>query len=145
MHCSDKKQNNAHQQIISCILLGIPYFPDGDNQTELHHGKAGLQLRCLPSGYPSPNISWKKDSEDLVIHDEITVLPYEDLKQAIIKFTQFGVSDVGLYSCDAKNRHGSSIRNFQILNVSGAQSLFTRTQFVPLFLCLLTLICDFHL
>ncbi|XP_041371666.1 zwei Ig domain protein zig-1-like [Gigantopelta aegis] len=126
------------------IIFGRPYFLDGNNQTEPHHGKAGLELRCVPSGYPSPVISWTKDSADLVTKATVMLHSHENIKKAVIRFTDFQVDDTGLYSCEAKNKHGSTVRNFQILEVSGAQSVFRRTHLVPLFLCLFTLGHNIH-
>ena len=68
-----------------------------------------LQLNCSVSGFPTPEVFWAKDGEDLG-------------KENTLIIHQVRFKDSGRYTCSAKNREGSKKSTFWI-KVTGSMSL----------------------
>lgn len=62
---------------------------------------SNLTLRCRMRGYPVPTVTWLKDEKPLNANDRISLNSDGDL---FIK--GLGVSDTGMYTCEASNDLG---------------------------------------
>lgn len=70
-----------------------------------------LTLRCRMRGYPVPTITWYKDEKQLNANDRISTNPDGEL---FIK--GLGVSDNGIYTCEASNDVGKDQKKV-VINV----------------------------
>ncbi|XP_043953639.1 ADAMTS-like protein 1 isoform X1 [Gambusia affinis] len=64
---------------------------------------ASLELRCHPVGNPQPSLTWTKNGNPLHFDSRVGLSASGSLK-----IQSPGKEDEGLYTCTAKNRHGST-------------------------------------
>uniref|UniRef100_A0A8C5CJ83 Neural cell adhesion molecule L1.1-like n=1 Tax=Gadus morhua TaxID=8049 RepID=A0A8C5CJ83_GADMO len=81
-----------------------------------HHHTAVLALRghslvleCIPSGWPTPSVSWRKKDSRLE-----TTSAREDKFGRWLRFDSLGQEDDGEYECQANNTHGGTAHGFTV-------------------------------
>ncbi|XP_069803575.1 neural cell adhesion molecule 1-like isoform X2 [Dendropsophus ebraccatus] len=65
--------------------------------------RSNTSLICFVSGYPDPQITWKKGDQEVPLDGQKYVLSADRLELSI---TQLEKSDEGEYTCHAANRYG---------------------------------------
>ena len=84
--------------------------------------QAELNIKCIVTGYPEPNITWRKDGN--VIHT--CYFPQRDCRyieqhDSLGRHVGLQISrprypdDHGVFSCEAANGNGFDIRNFTVI------------------------------
>ena len=86
-----------------CLLILCPgppeINPELKNQSATY--KTSLQFNCSLSGFPTPEILWTKDGENLGNNNTLTINP-----------VSYG--DAGQYACSANNSEGKNEAAFDI-------------------------------
>lgn len=83
-----------------------------------------VSLRCLPQGFPKPNITWSKVDGDL---PEQTILQFDGVQ---LVFTDSSEEDAGTYVCTANNVYGSADEQY-VVQVMPSTSPPTDTATAP--------------
>ncbi|XP_054907133.1 ADAMTS-like protein 1 isoform X4 [Poeciliopsis prolifica] len=89
------KKVTASPQSEVVFHVGTPVF--------LRKPVASLELRCHPVGNPHPSLVWTKNGNQLHFDSRVGLSASGSLK-----IQSPGKEDEGLYTCTAKNRHGST-------------------------------------
>nr|XP_015801996.2 ADAMTS-like protein 1 isoform X2 [Nothobranchius furzeri] len=77
------------------VNVGVPVF--------LQKRVTSLEIQCEALGDPRPSLKWTKNRKDLLYDARVGLLPSGSLR---IRFP--GKGDEGLYTCTARNHHGSA-------------------------------------
>ena len=88
----------------------IDLFPDSGRPTE---GDT-LNLTCLVSGTPAPNVTWQKDGVDIVPTNKIVVLEKQDNSKFDLQISDLEEGDSGVYHCSIFNPAGSDSREVRL-------------------------------
>jgi hypothetical protein len=78
-----------------------------------------LTIACPAYGIPLPVISWYKDGEKMNVTTNENIQVDKDGEELTIKVA--GVTDTGLYTCEARNEAGVAKLNFDVF-VEGLES-----------------------
>lgn len=70
-----------------------------------------VTLVCVAYGVPTPNLTWMKDSEPLLLHQNMLL---HNGGEARFQLLNVQLVDAGFYSCTAKNQAGTSTKTFNL-------------------------------
>lgn len=65
-----------------------------------------VRLVCQVIGQPVPDITWYKDGEEIVENKNLEVF-FEPNNICILVIKKVSTKDLGVYTCEAKNEHGT--------------------------------------
>ena len=88
------------RKIFYCSYPGPPEINPGlKNQSLPLHSP--LQVKCIVSGYPTPEVNWTKNGMEIGNNNTLTI-------------DRVSLKDAGRYTCSAKNSEGTNETTFWI-------------------------------
>ncbi|CAD6186690.1 unnamed protein product [Caenorhabditis auriculariae] len=103
---AEEPLNTESNYSIASELSAAPQPPKFLRKLIDCHGKVGalVQLKCVISGTPTPEVAWSVDGDPIVPNDEYDIV-YED-GVCILRIKETLIEDEGEYCCEAFNSAG---------------------------------------
>ncbi|GBM98114.1 Hemicentin-1, partial [Araneus ventricosus] len=109
--CLAENEAGSHEAIRNLFVLTLPKIVEDIPDTYEVIQAQPVVLQCSAEGFPSPTIAWEHNDVSIDLYNpRYKVFPSGDLH---ISLTQS--SDIGTYTCIAKNEAGSAIKNIDLI------------------------------
>ncbi|XP_073674607.1 myosin light chain kinase, smooth muscle [Garra rufa] len=95
-------------QTLELKLQCKPEFSKTPSDLTVPQGSS-VQLACLITGYPDPEVVWLKDGELLELQEECVKVDYEEDGSCTLTLENVSLQHSGLYSCKATNALGEAL------------------------------------
>ncbi|CAF0725756.1 unnamed protein product [Brachionus calyciflorus] len=98
-----------------------------ENKTLYHYVNSKIELDCLATGSPQPNVLWYKNNQ-VVSEEEYGIVR----NLMLFKFKNLLPSDSGDYKCQVFNQYGEISRSFKILIVQTEKIIVKFNETIPI-------------
>ncbi|XP_072306283.1 neural cell adhesion molecule L1-like protein [Eucyclogobius newberryi] len=117
--CEAQNSEGKEVHYFDVIVEEPPHWLSGPPQSQLSVIGSDVRIRCVVSGKPVPDITWRKNGE--IFRDELKQRVLEDS----VVLHNADPEDSGVYQCEASNPHGTLLANVNILVMNMAPLILT--------------------